>query len=170
MSPQQLPKQEALLPESLRWQRLFLPSSSRFIPLHYFAPGVSLAKAEYSNGEEWEQILDGCSTWRIGKHLYVLLYEVVQINTQRSQPISVGYGRAGHRALSLLCAVQAQSCWDCKALESPQQREDGDTAPGSSNQPQHQSWSDHTQNKPPFLSARDSGHWSCWHLTCKGLK
>lgn len=29
----------------------------------------------------------------------VLLYEVVQIDTQRPQPVSVGYGRTGHGAL-----------------------------------------------------------------------
>lgn len=72
----------------------------------------------------------------------VLLCEIVQINAQRSLPtlssrtqsISVGYGKTGHWALSLLWAVQAQLCWDCKTLEIPQQQEDGDTAPGSSNQ------------------------------------
>lgn len=71
----------------------------------------------------------------------VLLCEVVQINiqrplpplTRRAQLVSVGYGKTGHWAFSLLWAVQAQFCQDCKALEIPQQQEDGHTAPGSSN-------------------------------------
>lgn len=61
----------------------------------------------------------------------VLLCGVAQINTQRSLPTLIsraqpGNGKTGHGALSLLCAVQAQLCWDCKTLEIPQQKEDGD--------------------------------------------
>lgn len=82
MSPQQLPEQEALLPESLRWQRLFLSSSFRFTSLHYFGLGVSLAKAEYNNGGDWENILwmalDGGSTCSESKQCcYVKLFRQI---------------------------------------------------------------------------------------------
>lgn len=106
MSPQQLPKQEALLPESLRWWRLFLSSSFRFTPL--FALSVSSAKAEYNNGEGREKILDGGSTCSVSSFVmwsYSDKYPEVTAHTdQKSSACFSGYGKTVHGALSLLYA------------------------------------------------------------------